>query len=115
MIDEAEKFADEDRELKEKIDTKNSFESYIYSMRNTIEDKEKLAEKLSEDEKEKISDAIKEAQDWLMENPEAGSEEVREKQKEMEQVCNPIIAKFYQNQGGAAGGDDDDDTDFDDL
>ena len=61
MIDEAEKFADEDRELKEKIDAKNSFESYIYSMRNTVEDKEKLAEKLSEDEKEKINDAIKEA------------------------------------------------------
>lgn len=47
-----------------------------------------------------------------MENPEASTEEMREKQKEMEGVCNPIIAKFYQQQGGAP---DDDDTDFDDL
>ena len=52
MVEEAEKFAEEDKLLKEKIDTKNSFESYIYSMRNTVEDKDKLAEKLSEEEKE---------------------------------------------------------------
>lgn len=71
MVEEAEKFAEEDKLLKEKIDTKNSFESYIYSMRNTVEDKDKLAEKLSEEEKEQINDAIKEAQDWLMENPDA--------------------------------------------
>ena len=83
-------------------------------MRNTVEDKDKLAEKLSEEEKEKINDAIKEAQDWLMENPDASVDETREKQKEMEQICNPIIAKFYQQQGGPSGGDDDD-TDFDDL
>ena len=53
-------------------------------MRNTVEDKDKLAEKLSEEEKEKINDAIKEAQDWLMENPDASVDETREKQKEME-------------------------------
>ena len=83
-------------------------------MRNTVEDKDKLAEKLSEEEKDKINDAIKEAQDWLMENPDASVEDTREKQKEMEGICNPIIAKFYQQQGGPRGGEDDD-TDFDDL
>ena len=42
MIDEAEKFADEDKALKEKVDARNGFESYIYQMKNTVEDKEKL-------------------------------------------------------------------------
>jgi heat shock protein 5 len=51
MIRDAEKFADQDKELKEKIDAKNSLENYIYTMKNTIEDKEKLAEKIDSDDK----------------------------------------------------------------
>ena len=38
MLKDAETFADADKEAKAKIDARNSFESYIYSMRNTIED-----------------------------------------------------------------------------
>lgn len=64
MIRDAEKFADQDKEVKEKIDAKNSLENYIYTMRNTIEDKEKLADKIEESDKEKIQDALKEATDW---------------------------------------------------
>ena len=51
MIRDAEKFADQDKELKEKIDAKNSLENYIYTMKNTIEDKEKLADKLAAEDK----------------------------------------------------------------
>jgi heat shock protein 5 len=58
MIRDAEKFADQDKELKEKIDAKNSLENYIYTMRNTIEDKEKLAEKIESDDKDKIKEAL---------------------------------------------------------
>lgn len=61
MIRDAEKFADQDKELKEKIDAKNSLENYIYTMRNTIEDKEKLAEKIDSDDKDKIKEALQEA------------------------------------------------------
>ena len=71
MIDEAEKFADEDKALKEKVDARNGFESYIYQMKNTVEDKEKLGEKVSEEEKEKILEAVKDSQDWLTQNMEA--------------------------------------------
>jgi heat shock protein 5 len=60
MIKDAEKFADEDKDIKEKIDAKNSLENYLYTMRNTIEDKEKLADKLDEDDKETIDEALKE-------------------------------------------------------
>ena len=54
MISDAEKFADEDKAIKERIDAKHSLQNYIYTMRNTIEDKDKLAEKLSEDDKSSI-------------------------------------------------------------
>lgn len=84
MIDEAEKFADQDKVAKERIDAKNAFESYIYSMRNTVEDPEKLANKLSDDDKETIKDAIKEAQSWLESNQNAEKEDFEEHQKTLE-------------------------------
>ena len=58
MIRDAEKFADQDTALKEKIDAKNSLENYIYTMRNTIEDKEKLADKIDAEDKDKIKEAL---------------------------------------------------------
>jgi len=61
MIRDAEKFADQDKILKEKIDAKNSLENYIYTMRNTIDDKEKLADKLEDTEKDTIKEALTEA------------------------------------------------------
>merc|ERR1719182_752229 len=73
---------------------------------------EEEIEKMDEDEKETIDDAIKDGQDWLSSNPEADAEEIKEKQKEIEGICSPIIQKYYQ--GGAGGGGADDDEDDDD-
>ena len=75
MIRDAEKFAEQDKELKEKIDAKNSLENYVYTMRNTIEDKEKLADKIDSDDKDKIKEALQEAQDWLKDHDDAEREE----------------------------------------
>lgn len=61
MVADAEKFAESDKLLKEKIDAKHQLDNYIYQMRNTIEDKEKLATKLSEEDKSTIADALTEA------------------------------------------------------
>jgi endoplasmic reticulum chaperone BiP len=54
MIKDSEKYAEEDKAIKAKIDAKNQFENYIYQMKNSIEDKDKLAEKLSDEDKSTI-------------------------------------------------------------
>merc|ERR1712146_724095 len=51
MIKEAEEFAEEDKKAKEQIDARNNLDSYIHSMKNTVEDPDKLKDKLSEEEK----------------------------------------------------------------
>merc|ERR1719217_1107791 len=74
MIREAEEFAEEDKLAKERIDARNAFDGYIHSMKSAIEgsgDNKGLGEKMDEDEKETIDDAIKDGQDWLSSNPEA--------------------------------------------
>ena len=46
MIADAEKYAEEDKKVKEKVDTRNALESYAYSLKTQIEDDEKLGAKL---------------------------------------------------------------------
>jgi heat shock protein 5 len=108
MVREAEEFADEDKNLKERVDARNGLEGYAYNMRNQINDEEKLGGKISDEDKETIEEAVTEAIDWLDENPEADSEEYKEKLSELEGKCNPIVQKLYAEAGGEAGGDADD-------
>ena len=103
MLREAKEFEEQDKITKERIDAKNSFENYIYSMKNTVEDKEKgLGAKLTDDEKETITNALKEAQDWLNANQEAEKDEYDTHLKDLQKICDPIIGRLYQ-QGGAGG------------
>ena len=96
---------------KERIDAKNSFENYIYSMKNTVEDKEKgIGAKLTEDEKETIGNALKEAQDWLNANQEAEKDEYDSHLKDLQKICDPIIGKLYQQSGGQPGSGPSDDA-----
>ena len=103
MVKEAEKFKDDDDKQRDKIQAKNSLESYAYNMKSTIED-DKVKDKISEDDKTVISNKCKEVIDWLDQSDGASKEEFESKQKELEKVCNPIITKLYQGAGGAPGG-----------
>merc|ERR1719343_479761 len=100
MVNDAEKFKEEDNKQKDRIAAKNGLESYCFNMKTTIED-EKMADKISEDDKKKITDKCDDAIKWLDANQLAEVEEFQEKQKEVEAVCNPIITKLYQSAGGA--------------
>jgi heat shock protein 5 len=114
MIADAEKFADEDRQVKERVDARNAFDNYMASMKTATEEKG-MSEKLDDDEKEQIQKALKDGQEWMSANPEADAEEIKEKHKEVEGVCAPIVSKHM---GGAAGGasqDDEDDDAHDEL
>ena len=115
MIKDAEKFADEDKEVKEKIDAKNSIDNYIYSMRNTIDDKEKLAEKIDASDKEKIVEALDEHQDWLNSNDDADRSDFEDHLKDLQALCDPIIQKYYQNMGGQGQDGSWEDEDHEDL
>ncbi|KXN69138.1 Cro r II [Conidiobolus coronatus NRRL 28638] len=108
MVKEAEDFADEDKLVKEKIEAKNVFENYLYSLKTQVNDK-KLADKLSADDKKTILDAVNEKLDWLSEHSQtAAKEDIEEQKSEVEEIANPIISKIY---GAGAGGDDNEDED----
>jgi len=96
MVAEAEEFAEEDKKVKERIDAKNGLESYVYNLKNTLEDDEKgLADKISPEDKKELQDMIDETLDWMEENPEAEKEDYDDKQKEVENLSNPIMRQMY--------------------
>ena len=103
MVNDAEKFKDDDEKQKERISAKNGLESYCFNMKTTIED-EKMKDKISDDDRKAINDKCDEAIKWLDANQLAEVEEFNDKQKEVEAVCNPIITKLYGAAGGAPGG-----------
>jgi len=115
MIADAEKFSEEDKLLKEKIDARNSLDSYLHSMRNTIEDKEKLANKIEDEDKETIREALKEHQEWLQSNQDADKEDYEEHLKDLQAVCDPIISKVYQAHGGPSSQQGEEEEDEDDT
>ncbi|CAM6007865.1 unnamed protein product [Sphagnum balticum] len=98
MVQDAEKYKTEDEEVKRKVEAKNGLENYAYNMKNTIRD-DKIAGQLSADDKQTIEKAVEDTIQWLDQNQLAEVDEFDDKQKELEGICNPIIARMYQ--GGA--------------
>nr|GMC85077.1 heat shock cognate 70 kDa protein 2 [Ipomoea batatas]GMC87182.1 heat shock cognate 70 kDa protein 2 [Ipomoea batatas] len=109
MVQEAEKYKSEDEDHKKKVEAKNALENYSYNMRNTVND-DKIGSKLAPADKKKIEDAIEQTIQWLDGNQLAEADEFEDKMKELEGICNPIIAKMYQGAGGDMGGAMDDDA-----
>jgi len=107
MVREAEEFAEEDKKVKERIDAKNGLESYLYNLKNTLNDDEKESN-ISAGDKKELEDMVDETLDWMEDNPEADTEEYAEKQKEVEQVANPIMRDMYSGGAGGADADEDD-------
>jgi heat shock protein 5 len=114
MVEEAEKYAEEDKANRERIESRNKLENYAYSLKNQVNDEEGLGGKIDDDDKETIKDAVKETQDWLEENAAtAASEDFDEQFQKLSDVAYPITSKLYGS--GGAGGEDDAEPDHDEL
>jgi len=100
MVEEAEKYKAEDDANKNRIEAKNGLENYCYSLKSSIEGEE-VKDKIPEDDKKSLMDAIAETTSWLDANQTAEKEEYEEKQKSLEGIAMPILQKMS---GGAGGG-----------
>jgi L1 cell adhesion molecule like protein len=99
MVKDAEKYAEEDKKHQDTISAKNGLESYAYSMRNTVSD-EKMKDKISEEDRTIIENAVNETIEWFDNNQHAEKDEYEHRQKELEGICRPIITKMYQGVQG---------------
>ncbi|XP_028968817.1 heat shock 70 kDa protein cognate 4 [Galendromus occidentalis] len=104
MVNEAEKYRDEDEKMKKKIAAKNALEAYCFSLKGTFEtDYDKIKDKVPESEKNSVLERIRETLQWLDANQLAETDEYEHKQKELEQFCRPIVSKIYQGSASGSG------------
>jgi L1 cell adhesion molecule like protein len=107
MLKDAETFKEEDRKNGERIEAKNSLESYLFNVKSTISDNKDI--KMDEDDKTTITEAVDEGITWLDANQMASKEEYVAKNEDVSKVVNPVLAKAYggssPNEGAPAESD----------
>lgn len=107
MVREAEEYAEEDRMLKEKVDSRNGLESYLYSLKSSFED-DSVSTDVPPEAKKEVMDLIDETLDWMEGHPDSTKEEYDFNKKEVEKVANPFLRRMYGDGGAAFGGNDED-------
>ena len=90
MVEESEKYKAEDDALREKIETKQKLEAYIYQMKGSLQNDENM-KKLSEDVKKEAQDKLQTTENWCEVNGFAEKTEYETKQKELEEYFVGIL------------------------
>jgi heat shock protein 1/8 len=96
MVEEGEKFKEEDQLHKDKIESKNKLDALVYQTRGAI-DNDEIKSKLDESELKMMNDLLVETQLWLEDEHE--KEEYDNKLTEVNGQINPIMMKVYSEGG----------------
>lgn len=104
MIKEAEKFKEQDQEIKVAIASKNELETYLYQMKNLMTDPN-VSQKVGESNATKILKKCEEIIQWLSATEHASEKEYVMRKQELETLCRPIVVSLYsapdqRNPGG---------------
>lgn len=103
MVQDAEKYKEEDEKVKLRVEAKNRLEGYCFSVRSSMLDDSAMKTALGESAST-VEDTIKNTLDWL--EGDHTTEEFDAKQKEVEGVLMPLIQKAYQSNMPAAPSSD---------
>lgn len=95
MVQEAEKYKQEDDKNRERVSVKNNLENFAYNARNTVRD-EKVEGKLNDEDKDIVEKAVNEVIEWIDNNHNAHKEEYEEQQKALESKVHPVLQKLMQ-------------------
>lgn len=89
MVQDAEKYSEEDRLALERVEAKNSFENYVYSLRNSLNEEAKA--KLRSEDLQAVQTAVDDAIKWLDSNQSAEKEEFAFQQKKLAEIVTPLL------------------------
>ena len=95
MVKSAEEFKNQDEQERERIESRNVFESYIYNTRNALKTADTdTAKEAWKDAEPIFEEGIK----WLEDHREETKETYDSKMKEYQDKFNPIMSKMYAAQ-----------------
>ena len=97
MVADAEKYKEEDENQREEIAARNKLENYVYSVKHAAEDPHSKG-KLNTTDLETVESKTQEVLDWLENHSTAKKEDYERKQKDLQEVCSPIMSKLHGQQ-----------------
>ncbi|XP_052837151.1 heat shock 70 kDa protein cognate 2 [Drosophila gunungcola] len=98
MLSEAEKYKVEDDRQRERVQSRNNLEAYIYGCRQAVD--EAPSGVLSEADRSKVRDKCTSETSWLDQNSLAEKEEYEHHLKECQRICSPIMSKLHAGSKG---------------
>lgn len=103
MVNEAERYKEEDNKQRERIGARNKLENYVFGVKQATEDGR---DKLSDEDKEKISKECEEVLKWMDNNTLAEKDEFEHRLDELQKACAPVMMKMHgaENQKSSGGG-----------
>jgi molecular chaperone DnaK (HSP70) len=105
MVHDAERYAEEDQQMRNRIMAKNTLESYLFTVKDTLE--KDLAESSgSSQERKELLDLIDDTWDWMNDNPEGSQQDFEERKKSIEDLANPLLRYAYTAAGPGTSNDD---------
>ena len=90
-VKEAEQFAEEDKKRREVVDTRNTLDANVMNIEKLVKEN---GDKLSDDDKKKLTDACEEAKKHLTSED---IEELKKATEDLTAVSNEVFTRMYQN------------------
>jgi len=91
MVNEAEKFKEDDAKNMQKINAKNELDTVLYSCREALE-------KLPEDKRSEKENTLNDIREWFDDNPDATLEEYQEKVKNIQNIFTQCSSDENENE-----------------
>lgn len=105
MVQDAEKFQEEDERRRATLDARDKFEQYLEALKSQLDDEKGLGGKISDSDRREVLTIESESRAWLVRNSgEATKEDYEEQQARLERIVGPIVSKMYGEAGASGAG-----------
>lgn len=92
MIAEAERYKEDDDRQKDRVQSKNRLETYVYGVKQSVEEN---GGKLGASDKNRVVKECQACIKWLDENQTAEKQEYEHRYRELSRVCSPFMSKLH--------------------
>ncbi len=95
MIKESEEFQEEDKKIRDRIESRTNLEEFIYNVKTKLKEQKG---KLLNDINKNIENVLEDTNQWLDDNQEAEKESYDDKFQELQAIVAPLFQSYESNQ-----------------
>ena len=98
MIEDAEKFAEEDGNFKKRVIARNELEKFAYSIKTQAEDMDGIGRKLGRNDREKVVNTASKELEWISQHQDEEESVYDSHYSRLRSIVWPIIRSLYKDE-----------------